>query len=79
MVDVGGGVGTSSLLIARTFSNVKCIIQDFPEVCGQAKSVCYFPFFIYLYITSVSVILIVAMDERNPGSSGRRSSGFPAS
>ena len=60
VVDAGGGVGTSSLRIARAFSNVKCIIQDFPEVRGQAKSVRYFPFFIYLYITSVSDILIVA-------------------
>lgn len=42
VVDVGGGVGTSSLRIARAFSNVKCIIQDFPEVCGQAKNVCPF-------------------------------------
>ena len=49
VVDVGGGVGTSSLRIARAFSNVKCIIQDFPEVCGQAKSVCYFPPFLFLY------------------------------
>jgi hypothetical protein len=38
VVDVGGGVGTSSLRIARAFSNVKCIIQDFPEVCAQAKN-----------------------------------------
>ena len=46
VVDVGGGVGTSSLRIARAFSNVKCIIQDFPEVCGQAKSVRYFLIYI---------------------------------
>ena len=49
VVDVGGGVGTSSLRIARAFSNVKCIIQDFPEVCGQAKSVCYPPLFLFIY------------------------------
>ena len=49
MVDVGGGVGTSSLRIARAFSNVKCIIQDFPEVCGQAKSVRYPPLFLFVY------------------------------
>ena len=74
VVDVCGGVGTLSLRIARAFSNVKCILQDFPEVCGQTKSVCY-----PLYISSISDILIVAMDERSPRSGGRRSSRFPAS
>ena len=74
VVDVGGGVGTSSLRIARDFSNVECILQDFPEVCGQTKSVCY-----PLYISSISDILTVAMDERSPGSGGRRSSRFPTS
>ena len=74
VVDVGGGVGTSSLRIARAFSNVECILQDFPEVCGQTKSVCY-----PLYISSISDILIVAVDERSPGSGGRRSSRFPTS
>ena len=76
VVDVGGGVGTSSLRIARAFSNVKCIIQDFPGVCGQAKSVCCSPSYIY---NLDSDILIVAMDEISPGSCGRRSSRFPAS
>ena len=34
---------------------------------------------LYIYITSVSDILIVAMDERSPGSGGRRSSRFSTS
>ena len=76
MVDVGGGVDTSSLRIARAFSNVKCIIQDFPEVCGQAKSVFCSPSYIH---NLDSDILIVARDERSTRSGGRRSSRFPAS
>ena len=37
------------------------------------------PPFFNLYMTSISDILIVAMDERSPGSGGRRSSRFPTS
>lgn len=42
VVDVGGGVGTSSLQIARAFPQVKTIVQDFPEVVAQAKTVRYY-------------------------------------
>ena len=37
------------------------------------------PPFFYLYTTSISDTLIVAVDERSPGSGGRRSSRFPTS
>jgi hypothetical protein len=40
-VDIGGGVGTSSLQIARAFPKVKTIVQDFPQVIAQAKDVRY--------------------------------------
>lgn len=39
VVDVGGGIGTSSLQISRAFPKVKTIVQDFPEVVAQAKAV----------------------------------------
>ena len=37
LVDVGGSVGTATMNIARRFPNMKCIVQDLPEVIAGAK------------------------------------------
>ena len=40
VVDVGGGVGTQSLTVAREYSNLKFVVQDLPSVIEDAKKVC---------------------------------------
>jgi ubiquinone/menaquinone biosynthesis C-methylase UbiE len=39
VVDVGGGIGMSSLTLARTFSNLNMIVQDSVEVTEQGRKV----------------------------------------
>jgi len=39
VVDVGGGVGTSAIPIAREFPNLKVIVQDLPSVIQDAQEV----------------------------------------
>ena len=39
VVDVGGGVGTVSLVLAKTFSNMKIVIQDLPKVVEDGLKV----------------------------------------
>ncbi|KAF5380106.1 hypothetical protein D9615_006249 [Tricholomella constricta] len=38
VVDVGGGIGTSSVALARKNEHLKFIVQDFPAVCEEAKT-----------------------------------------
>lgn len=41
IVDVGGGVGTSSLPIAANFPELKIVVQDLPAVVEDGKKVNY--------------------------------------
>ncbi|KAF5380105.1 hypothetical protein D9615_006248 [Tricholomella constricta] len=38
VVDVGGGIGTASVALARKNEHLKFIVQDFPGVCEEAKA-----------------------------------------
>lgn len=38
VVDVGGSSGTHSIATVRKFPNLKCIVQDLPEVVSTASS-----------------------------------------
>ena len=38
--DVGGGVGTSSMIITKNNSDVKIVVQDLPPVAEAATAVC---------------------------------------
>jgi len=40
VVDVGGGVGTQSLTVAREYPDMNFVIQDLPSVIEDAKKVC---------------------------------------
>jgi len=40
VVDVGGGIGTQSLILAQEYPNLKLVIQDLPSVIEDAKKVC---------------------------------------
>lgn len=40
VVDVGGGIGSQSLIVAQEFPNIKFVIQDRPAVIEDAKKVC---------------------------------------
>ncbi|KAF8069068.1 S-adenosyl-L-methionine-dependent methyltransferase [Lyophyllum atratum] len=37
IVDVGGGIGSSSLIVAREFPHLKYVVQDLPSVIEDAK------------------------------------------
>ncbi|KAF8056551.1 S-adenosyl-L-methionine-dependent methyltransferase [Lyophyllum atratum] len=37
VVDVGGGIGTSSVAVARNNEHLKFVVQDFKAVCEEAK------------------------------------------
>lgn len=39
VVDVGGGVGTSSLVLAETFPELKIVVQDRPSVVEEGTKV----------------------------------------
>jgi len=39
VVDVGGGVGTVSLSLARDFPDLQIVLQDLPSVIEEAKKV----------------------------------------
>jgi tRNA1(Val) A37 N6-methylase TrmN6 len=39
VVDVGGGLGAPSMVLARTFPDLKIIIQDRPAVISQGLAV----------------------------------------
>ena len=39
MVDVGGGVGSTSLIIARAVPHIKVVVQDRPAVLSDAELV----------------------------------------
>jgi len=40
IVDIGGGIGTQSLIIAQEYPKLKLVIQDLPSVIEDAKKVC---------------------------------------
>jgi len=40
VVDVGGGVGTQSLVLAQEYSGINIVIQDLPSVIKDANKVC---------------------------------------
>lgn len=42
IVDVGGGVGTSSLVLAQNLPNVKIIVQDLPPVVKDGQAVRFY-------------------------------------
>ena len=39
VVDVGGGIGSTAMLLAHTFPNLKFVIQDRPQVAEQGTAV----------------------------------------
>lgn len=39
VVDVGGGLGTASLPLARDFPGIQLVVQDLPGVIAEAKQV----------------------------------------
>ena len=39
VVDVGGGVGASSLVLAETFPDLKIVVQDRPPVVEEGTKV----------------------------------------
>lgn len=39
VVDVGGGVGTSSLALAKNTSDIKIVVQDLPSVVEEGNAV----------------------------------------
>ena len=39
MVDVGGGVGTASLMLAKNISNIKIVVQDQLSVIEEGIAV----------------------------------------
>lgn len=43
VVDVGGGLGHTTLNIAKEYKHLKFIVQDRPAVIDQAKQVCFIP------------------------------------
>ena len=42
VVDVGGGIGTASIPLARDFPHLNVVIQDLPSVIEDAKKVIVF-------------------------------------
>jgi len=40
VVDVGGGVGTQSLVLAQKYSGINIVVQDLPSVIKDANKVC---------------------------------------
>ncbi|KAG6889611.1 hypothetical protein C0995_016137 [Termitomyces sp. Mi166 len=38
VVDVGGGIGTSAVAVARTNDHLRCIVQDLPTICTEATA-----------------------------------------
>jgi 16S rRNA A1518/A1519 N6-dimethyltransferase RsmA/KsgA/DIM1 with predicted DNA glycosylase/AP lyase activity len=43
VVDVGGGAGNLTLLLAKDFPQLKYVVQDLEEVIPQAEKVIYVP------------------------------------
>lgn len=39
VVDVGGGIGTSALTLARTHPHLKIVVQDIPNVVEEGRKV----------------------------------------
>ena len=39
VVDVGGGIGTQMVVLARNFEGLKLVVQDREAVCGNALKV----------------------------------------
>ena len=64
-MDVGGGIGTSSLQIARAFPKVKTIVQDFPEVIAQAETVRYYRF-VYDLQKLIALVLFSSGAQNTP-------------
>ena len=40
VVDVGGGIGSTAMLLAHTFPHLRFVIQDRPQVAEQGVAVC---------------------------------------
>lgn len=38
VVDIGGGVGATSTVLAETFSTLQCTVQDMPQIASQGRS-----------------------------------------
>ncbi len=39
IVDVGGGIGASSMILAKNFPDVKLVVQDLPPVAEAGTAV----------------------------------------
>ena len=37
VVDIGGGTGATSVILARKHPSIRCIVQDLPEVVAQGR------------------------------------------
>lgn len=40
VVDVGGGVGSTALVLAKEYPQLKVVVQDLPSTIAEAEKVC---------------------------------------
>ncbi|KAJ3683781.1 hypothetical protein LUZ60_014008 [Juncus effusus] len=61
LVDVGGGIGSSAMAIAKAFPHVKCTVLDLPQVVGQLPTNGIVKFVtgdMFTYIPPANVVLL---------------------
>ena len=64
VVDVGGGIGTQSLIIAQEYPELKLVIQDLPSVIEDAKKVCQ----MYRLMKSLVLFVLIVLGRIDSGS-----------
>ena len=67
VIDVGGGVGSQSLLLALHHPNLRFIVQDRESVVGDAVEVCVFN-----PLTTPKIWYVPQADNKLNHSTGRR-------
>jgi len=61
IVDIGGGIGTQSLIIAQEYPKLKLVIQDLPSVIEDAKKVCQ----MYRLMKSLVFFVLIVLGRIN--------------
>jgi len=64
VVDVGGGIGTQSMIIAQEYPELKLVIQDLPSVIEDAKKVCQ----MYRLMKSLVLFVLIVLGRIDSGS-----------
>ena len=61
VVDVGGGIGSTTMLLAEAFGGLRFVVQDREGVVGMGVKVCllFFSFFFVFVLYSCCVVLCV--------------------